>query len=197
MPRGVARRRSGVGEMAVRDDQNAVGKVHQLAVVGRRDGGDSLGVRHAPDQSHDLAAGLRVKLAGRLVREEQLGVVGQGAGDADSLLLAAGQLVRPLLAVARQVWPRSARVADAEMTMAAPGRPVSSLRAAPEVTKLKNATAAAVKAAVMTAVRATAPNATRCATTCRTTIGGFRTAGRTSIGSYRDPRHGTIDLPSR
>nr|EIF88755.1 putative hydrolase [Streptomyces tsukubensis NRRL18488] len=43
-------------------------------------------------QPEDGAGGLRVEGTGGLVRQEHLGVAGQGAGDADALLLAAGQL---------------------------------------------------------------------------------------------------------
>ena len=45
-------------------------------------------------QLEDGAGGLRVEGAGGLVGEQHLGVAGQGAGDADALLLAAGELAR-------------------------------------------------------------------------------------------------------
>src|SRR5262249_48866895 len=41
---------------------------------------------------HDLVAGPRVEVASRLVGEDHLRIVDQGAGDGDALLLAAGQL---------------------------------------------------------------------------------------------------------
>jgi hypothetical protein len=46
------------------------------------------------EQGHDRAPRLRVELAGRLVGQQQLGPVGQGARDGHTLLLAAGHLVR-------------------------------------------------------------------------------------------------------
>ncbi|GAA2932987.1 hypothetical protein GCM10020221_30950 [Streptomyces thioluteus] len=45
-------------------------------------------------QLEDRAGGLRVERGRRLVGEQHLGVAGQGAGDADALLLAAGELAR-------------------------------------------------------------------------------------------------------
>ena len=60
------------------------------------DRGDSLAVRDAADQPHDLAGGLQVKLAGRLVGEQQPRVVRQRPRDRHPLLLATGQLIRAL-----------------------------------------------------------------------------------------------------
>ena len=44
----------------------------------------------------NVAGGLRVEVAGRLVGEQQPRRIGDGAGDGDALLLAAGQLRRPV-----------------------------------------------------------------------------------------------------
>lgn len=55
------------------------------------DGEAELAVEVA-QQLEDGAGGLGVEGAGGLVGEEHLGVAGQGAGDADALLLAAGEL---------------------------------------------------------------------------------------------------------
>ena len=74
------------------------------------DDGDALVVellKHA----HHLDGGLAVEVAGRLVREEDLGVVGQGAGDGDALLLAAGKLV----------WMMAGAVAEAHQIECARG----------------------------------------------------------------------------
>jgi hypothetical protein len=43
-------------------------------------------------QLQDVAAGGRVQVAGRLVGKQDRGIVGEGAGDGNALLLAAGQL---------------------------------------------------------------------------------------------------------
>ena len=45
-------------------------------------------------QLHDVHRHLRVDVAGGLVRDDQLGAVGQRARYSDTLLLAAGELVR-------------------------------------------------------------------------------------------------------
>ena len=66
------------------------------------------------------------------------------------------------------------REAAAVIPMAEPGRPLSSLVAAPAVTALKKDTAAAVKVAVVSAVRMTTQKATRCAITCLIGGGGLR-----------------------
>ena len=46
---------------------------------------------------HDLDAGLRVEIPGRLVGEQNRGVVDERAGDRDALALAAGELVGPVV----------------------------------------------------------------------------------------------------
>jgi hypothetical protein len=63
--------------------------------VRRDERGDPLGPDHVAEQHHDEVAGLRVELAGRLVREEQARPVRERPGDRLPLLLTAGQLVRP------------------------------------------------------------------------------------------------------
>ena len=56
----------------------------------------------ALEERHDLDAGLRVEVAGRLVGEQDRRVVDERARDRHALTLAAGQLVRPVvLAVAQ------------------------------------------------------------------------------------------------
>jgi hypothetical protein len=63
-------------------------------------------------------------------------------------------------------------------TSPVPGRPASSVLAAPAVTALKKDTAAAMNEAVITAVRITTQNATRCAIRCLIAVGGLRTIPR-------------------
>ena len=70
--------------------------------MGGHDRGDSLAVRDAADQPHDLPRGLQVKLAGGLVGEQQPRVVRQGPRYRHPLLLAAGQLIRALPGVPGQ-----------------------------------------------------------------------------------------------
>ena len=45
----------------------------------------------------DLGAGARVEVAGGLVGEDDLGPAGEGPGDGDALLLAAGELARAVV----------------------------------------------------------------------------------------------------
>ena len=61
-------------------------------LVGDDDDGDAQAVAHVADEIEDGAGGVRVQCAGGLVAQEDGGLVGQGAGDADPLLLAAGEL---------------------------------------------------------------------------------------------------------
>ena len=85
-----------------------------------------------------------------------------------------GSMLRTLFAMPALIWWMLPREADAVTPIAEPGRPVSSLAAAPTVTALKNDTAAAVKVAVTSAVRMTTENATRCVIRCLTAGGGLR-----------------------
>src|SRR5205814_783719 len=69
----------------------------------------------------DLGAGLRVEVPGRLVREHDLRLADEGAGDRDPLLLAAGQLAgemarpiaQPDVVEERQRAPAQIRLLDA------------------------------------------------------------------------------------
>ena len=63
-------------------------------LVGDDDDGDAGDVAHAAQQGEDLGGRLRVEGTRRLVAEEHSRVVGQGAGNADALTLAARQLRR-------------------------------------------------------------------------------------------------------
>ena len=58
--------------------------------------GHPLGLHHGTQQPHDLLRRLRVELAGGLVGQQHLRAAGQRPGDRDPLLLASGQLARPL-----------------------------------------------------------------------------------------------------
>ena len=72
-------------------------RLHDVHLVrDEQDGQAELPVEVA-QQLEDRAGGLRVEGAGGLVGEQHLGVAGQGAGDADALLLAAGELGRVVL----------------------------------------------------------------------------------------------------
>lgn len=63
-----------------------------------RDHHDRLSLFVEPSEKpHDLLAGDRVEVARRFVREEKFGIVDQSSSDGDTLLLAAGQLHRPVI----------------------------------------------------------------------------------------------------
>ena len=56
-------------------------------------------------QAHDIAAGVGVEVAGRLVGQQHVRAVDQGAGDGSPLHLAAGQLARPVVDAIAQPDP--------------------------------------------------------------------------------------------
>ena len=57
------------------------------------------------EEGHDLDAGLRVEVAGRLVGQQDRRIVHERARDRDALALAAGQLVRPVRLAIRSARP--------------------------------------------------------------------------------------------
>src|ERR1700678_3803527 len=62
------------------------------------------------EQFEDGSAGCGVQVAGRLVGHDQGGPAGQGPGNGGALLLAAGQLVRPVVAAMPQPDPLDGRL---------------------------------------------------------------------------------------
>ncbi len=91
-----------LGDDPVGQLQDRVGYLHQRRVVGGEQRGHALGADDGTQQAHDLLAGFRVELAGRLVGEQQPRAGREGAGDGDALLLAAGQFARPVPGVVGQ-----------------------------------------------------------------------------------------------
>lgn len=89
--------------------------------------------------AQDAASGLQVQRAGGLVAQQQRGVLGDGAGDGDALLLAARQLRREV--AARSASPTAA---SAARDRSRSPRPVSSATsrtfssAVSDGTRLKN-----------------------------------------------------------
>ncbi len=85
-------------------DDHAVAEGHHAIGIGGNAGivrhyqhrEPALAVEPAYDL-HDLGRGLRVEIAGRLVGEQDRGLVDQRARDRDALLLAARELVRIVL----------------------------------------------------------------------------------------------------
>ncbi len=70
--------------------------------------GEALGVELA-EQVHDLPCRLGVEVAGGLVGPHDLGRPGQGPGDGDPLLLAAGQLGRTVVQTVTEPDPLQGR----------------------------------------------------------------------------------------
>ena len=80
------------GELAFVQIDGAAGSRGGVRVV--RDHDDRLAVLAVKrlQEAQDFVAGLAVEIAGRLVAKEQRGIGDDGAGDADALLFAAGEL---------------------------------------------------------------------------------------------------------
>src|SRR5260370_4769456 len=70
---------------------------------------------------HDLGGVFRVQVPGRLVGKQDRGIVHEGAGDSDALLLSAGKLVRIVLLAAMQSH-HFEQFRGAPLTLARPGR---------------------------------------------------------------------------
>ena len=94
---GLRLERRGVGDDLPVEQADGAGGVAfgQLGVV--RDHDDELLVRDLLQDVHDLDGGLGVERAGRLVGQQDLGVVDKGAGNGHALHLATGHLVRALV----------------------------------------------------------------------------------------------------
>src|SRR5439155_13350629 len=79
--------------LAVANVNDAMGARCDVVLVG--DQNDSVACPLQPvEQVHDFDAGSRVQVAGRLVGQDDGGMVHQGAGDGDALALPAGELGR-------------------------------------------------------------------------------------------------------
>ena len=102
--------------------QQPVRSGHQRLVVGGDDGGDPLLLDQRADQIHDPGGGVAVQLTGRLVGEQDARSRGQRPGQGHPLLLAAGQLVGPLIGMAGQ--------ADQVQHLGDPGVPLAAARSA-------------------------------------------------------------------
>jgi hypothetical protein len=80
--------------MAVLEREDPVHVAGQFHVVGRDQGGGALVADHVVQGLEHSLGGGGIEVAGRLVGQQQAGLVGQGAGDGDALLLAARHLGR-------------------------------------------------------------------------------------------------------
>src|SRR3954447_12075774 len=88
-------RAEGAGlDQAVADADGPPGGVRDVRVVRHQDDGDPLLRVELLEHLEDLLARARIEVAGRLIGEQERGVIDQGPGDRDALLLAAGELRR-------------------------------------------------------------------------------------------------------
>jgi hypothetical protein len=71
-------------------------------VVGHHDDGLLEDAVQLAEQRQDLDGALRVEVAGRLVGDDEIGIGDDRARDRDALLLAAGELLRPMMTDAKQ-----------------------------------------------------------------------------------------------
>ena len=90
------RRRQVADDLAVRQEHDLVGVAGRVGVVGHHH--DRLGelVDGAAHERQQLGRGMRVQLARRLVGEHDRRMAGERPGRGDPLLLAAGELARPV-----------------------------------------------------------------------------------------------------
>src|SRR5271155_3157675 len=87
------------GDDAVADGDDAVGVFGDVGLVGDDDDGVAVGVELV-EEGHDLVAGLGVEVAGGLVGEDDGGAIDEGAGDGNTLLFAAGELIGAVIEAA-------------------------------------------------------------------------------------------------
>jgi len=83
-----------VGHESVPDVIDMVEALGHATVVGDADDGAAFLSSYPAEQRHDALASLGVEGGRRLVREDDLGAVGERAGDGDALLLPTGELLR-------------------------------------------------------------------------------------------------------
>src|SRR6266851_5504219 len=85
---------------AIFKEDDARGEQERFAkIVGDKDDGLAEAAREGAEFTLKLGAGDGIESAKRLVHQENGRVGGEGAGDADALALAAGELVRAAIAV--------------------------------------------------------------------------------------------------
>jgi len=92
----VAVDRSVALDQAVAQAHDTARVARNVFLVGDDDDGVALLVKLL-EERHDLLAGAGVEIAGRLVGEDDGGIVDEGTRDGDALALAAGEFVRPVV----------------------------------------------------------------------------------------------------
>src|ERR1700687_5936501 len=82
-------RRSAGPELAILERDDAVEAMGEFEIVGRDQRGEALSADDLDEDRHDAGCGGVVEIAGRLVGEEDLRIVGERPDERDALLLAA------------------------------------------------------------------------------------------------------------
>ena len=93
----------GLDDAAVLQVDAAIGAAADALVVRDHQDGAALGVEVGEEIEHDLLVG-GVEVAGGLVGEDDLGIVGEGAGNGDALLFAAGKLAGQVMGAIAQAY---------------------------------------------------------------------------------------------
>ncbi len=91
------------------------------AIVRHEHDGQAVGSVQVAQHGDDLGAGVRVEVAGRLVGEQQLGLVDERARDRDALLLASRKLTRHVCGARREPDPRQRRAGTRVLRAERPG----------------------------------------------------------------------------
>src|SRR5512141_250018 len=94
--RNAGRTASLADESPIPDPDDALEDRGHLFVVRHDDEGDPFAIE-LEEKIDDLGAGLGVEVAGGLVGQEKSRAADEGPGDRDALLLAAGELPRPVI----------------------------------------------------------------------------------------------------
>src|SRR5262245_12190361 len=88
-------------DSAIAEAQDSPCVARHVWLVGDDDDGDAVTVQ-VLEQGHDLHAGPRVESASGLVGQDEYGLIDEGAGDGDALLLTAGELSGVMMLAIRQ-----------------------------------------------------------------------------------------------
>ena len=90
------------------DDARAI--TGHVRLMGDDDDGQPIFLIELLKHAQDFLARVRIEVAGRLVGEQKLRLIDQGAGDGDALLLAAGELRGVMIQSAGQAEERSSNL---------------------------------------------------------------------------------------
>jgi hypothetical protein len=101
-------------EAAVLEPEDAIGEFADAVIVGDDDDRAVLGLGDVVEELDDFVAVARVEVRGRFVGEDELRVVGKGAGDGDALALAARERLglRPEAVLYAVTAPETMHIGD-------------------------------------------------------------------------------------